>query len=93
MAAAGIGNAISDVAGVGSAQFVESVSHKLGVPQPKLNPQQFTLRSTIWAINIGRAIGVALGCLLGMIPLLFLPTSESRTKKHSDSSHNSSDSS
>jgi hypothetical protein len=29
----------------------------------------------------GRAIGVALGCLLGMLPLMFLPT---KKKKHSE---------
>ncbi|KAK4009172.1 transmembrane protein 65 [Daphnia magna] len=78
MAAAGIGNAISDVAGVGSAQFVESFSQKLGIPQPKLEPQQYAFPSTTWAINIGRAVGVAIGCLLGMVPLLFLPTSDSK---------------
>jgi len=88
MAAAGIGNAISDVAGVGSAQFVESFSQKLGIPQPDLEPRQYASRSTTWAINIGRAIGVAIGCLLGMVPLLFLPTSDS--KRHSkDSSFHS----
>lgn len=85
MAAAGIGNAISDVAGVGSAQFVESVSHKLGVPKPNLDPRQYAFRSTIWAINVGRAIGVAIGCLLGMIPLLFLPTAENKRQKKESS--------
>lgn len=81
MAAAGIGNAISDVAGVGSAQFVESLTQKLGVPQPNLEPRHYAFRSTTWAINMGRAIGVAIGCLLGMIPLLFLPTSEDKKLK------------
>lgn len=61
MAAAALGNAISDVAGVGSAQFVESLTRKLGVPQPRLDPRHFTIRSTTWAINIGRAIGVTIG--------------------------------
>lgn len=86
MAAAGIGNAISDVAGVGSAQFVESFSQKLGLPQPDLEPRQYAFPSTTWAINIGRAIGVAVGCLLGMVPLLFLPTSDSKRHKK-DASH------
>lgn len=87
MAAAGIGNAISDVAGVGSAQFVESVSHKLGIPQPNLDPRQYASRSTTWAINIGRGIGVAFGCLLGMIPLLFLPTADKRSSISSMKNH------
>lgn len=79
MAAAALGNAISDVAGVGSAQFVESLSRKLGLPQPKLDPRQYNAKSTTWAINIGRAIGVTIGCILGMVPLLFLPTSDSKS--------------
>ncbi|XP_046457239.1 transmembrane protein 65-like [Daphnia pulex] len=87
MAAAGIGNAISDVAGVGSAQFVESFSQKLGIPQPDLEPRQYAFRSTTWAINIGRAIGVAIGCVLGMVPLLFLPTSDSKRHSKDPSSH------
>jgi len=77
MAAAGLGNAISDVAGVGSAFYVESLVRKLGLPSPELNPTQFASRSVTWAINIGRAIGVALGCILGMIPLIWLPKKES----------------
>lgn len=80
MAAAALGNAISDVAGVGSAQFVETLSRKLGVPQPKLSAKQFAARSTTWTINIGRAVGVAVGCILGMVPLLFLPTNESKKR-------------
>lgn len=79
MAAAGLGNAISDVAGVGSAFYVESLVRKLGLPSPELNPTQLTSRSVSWAINIGRAIGVALGCILGMIPLIWLPTKESKS--------------
>ena len=76
MAAAALGNTISDVAGVGSAQFVETFAAKLGVPSPNLDQKQMTLSSVVWSINIGRAIGVTIGCLLGMIPLVFLPTVE-----------------
>ena len=78
MAAAALGNAISDVAGIGSAWYVESLAAKLGVPQPKLEPGQMNLNSTRWAINLGRAIGVAVGCILGMIPLLFIPNSDKK---------------
>jgi len=84
MAAAGLGNAISDVAGVGSAFYVESLVRRLGLPSPELNPAQFASRSVIWAINFGRAIGVALGCILGMIPLLWLPTKDSNASKDAE---------
>lgn len=80
MAAAALGNAVSDVAGVGSAQFVESFAAKLGVPSPNLSQRQRSLHSVVWSINIGRAIGVAIGCILGMVPLLFLPTAEKHGK-------------
>jgi hypothetical protein len=78
MAAAALGNAISDVAGIGSAWYIESLASKLGVPQPNLEPEQMTKASTRWAMNIGRAVGVAVGCILGMVPLLFLPTSDDK---------------
>lgn len=78
MAAAGLGNTISDVAGIGSAWYVESMTSKLGVPQPNLDPRQLALSSCRWAINIGRCFGVTIGCLLGMLPLLFLTVAEDK---------------
>ncbi|XP_071445659.1 uncharacterized protein [Hetaerina americana] len=74
LAAAALGNTISDVAGIGSAWYVESVAIKVGVRPPQLTPQQLEMKSSRWAANLGRAFGVTLGCLLGMIPLWFLPT-------------------
>jgi len=80
MAAAALGNAVSDVAGVGSASYVEMLTAKLGVPQPDLQPRQMELGATRWAVNLGRAFGVALGCIIGMVPLLFLPEESDRCK-------------
>ncbi|KAK6053991.1 hypothetical protein COOONC_08504 [Cooperia oncophora] len=40
MAAAGFGNLISDVAGVGLAHYVESVFHKVGIRHPVLTSEQ-----------------------------------------------------
>ncbi|KAG8237050.1 hypothetical protein J437_LFUL017184 [Ladona fulva] len=57
LTAAALGNTISDVAGIGSAWYVESIALK------------------------GRALGVTLGCLLGMVPLCFLPTPEKEPEK------------
>ena len=71
MAAAGIGNAISDACGIGSAYYVEELSKKLGFPEPILTPAQTNARRTTWAINIGRVVGVVAGCILGMVPLLW----------------------
>ncbi|GAB6025816.1 hypothetical protein CHUAL_011793 [Chamberlinius hualienensis] len=75
MAAAALGNLISDVAGVGSAWYVESLSSKVGIVPPILTPTQLAMPSTTWCIYLGKALGVTIGCLLGMFPLLFLPKS------------------
>ncbi|EKX52731.1 hypothetical protein GUITHDRAFT_150638 [Guillardia theta CCMP2712] len=71
MAAAAIGNLISDVAGVGMGSYVEKVARKIGFKEPNLSPEQMDLRSTQIASNAGAAFGVSLGCFLGMFPLLF----------------------
>lgn len=76
MAAAGLGNALSDVAGVGSAYYVERIADKVGVRAPKLSLVQLQMPRTRWATQIGRAIGVAIGCIIGMFPLLFIPHKE-----------------
>lgn len=72
MAAAGLGNTLSDIAGIGSAWYVENLASRVGVHMPELTPAQLEMSSTRWSINLGRAVGITLGCLLGMVPLLFL---------------------
>lgn len=82
MAAAGLGNALSDIAGIGSAWYVERIATKIGITTPKLSIVQSKMPRTRWSVHIGRAIGVAVGCLIGMFPLLFLPTKEVIEKKN-----------
>ena len=82
MAAAALGNTISDVFGVGSAWYVESVASKFGANPPNLTLEQLDLTSCRIASNGGRALGVAFGCVLGMFPLLFYKeTTEDTTKE------------
>ncbi|XP_041359831.1 transmembrane protein 65-like [Gigantopelta aegis] len=76
MAAAGLGNLISDVAGIGSASYVENIAARAGVRAPPLTPQQFTMKKTQRYSTLGKAVGVALGCFLGMFPLLFFHSKE-----------------
>lgn len=83
MAAAALGNLISDVAGIGSAWYVESLSSKVGIKAPVLTPEQLSMSSTTWSIYLGRALGVSIGCLLGMFPLLFLPSQGKGSKRDS----------
>ena len=77
IAAAGLGNLISDVAGVGLGGIIESWTAKLGLATARLTPRQAEMTVTIFARNWGCAIGVSIGCLLGMVPLLFMDTSKS----------------
>jgi len=86
MAAAGLGNALSDVAGVGSAFYVERVADKVGVKPPRLSLVQLQMGRTRWATQIGRAIGVAIGCIIGMFPLLFIPHKEDIAGGHESGS-------
>ncbi|XP_022699237.1 transmembrane protein 65-like isoform X2 [Varroa jacobsoni] len=72
MAAAGLGNAISDVAGIGSAWYVERIACRIGVQVPILTAEQLNMTSTRIVSNFGRAFGVFIGCLLGMCPLLLI---------------------
>lgn len=81
MAAAALGNAISDVAGIGSAWYVETLANKIGVTYPKLTPAQTDMLRTRLSVQIGRVIGILIGCFLGMSPLLFYSNETSKNSK------------
>ncbi|KAJ0392795.1 hypothetical protein P43SY_003725 [Pythium insidiosum] len=81
MAAAGIGNTISDIAGLGLGGVVEDFCARLGLPTPALTPAQMMLKETRMAKVAGSSIGVTIGCLLGMLPLLFLETRDEKEAK------------
>ncbi|KAK3861838.1 hypothetical protein Pcinc_032238 [Petrolisthes cinctipes] len=90
MAAAALGNTISDLAGIGSAWYVENIAVKIGIRAPELTQEQLGLMSCRWIANMGRGLGVVLGCLLGMFPLLFLPNhAEDKKTRPSESSSSS----
>ena len=71
MAAAALGNTLSDLFGIGSAWYVESFAARLGATPPELTRVQLHMTRSRVAANLGRALGVVLGCIIGMIPLLF----------------------
>jgi hypothetical protein len=86
LCAAAIGNLVSDVAGVGLGAYVEDFcATKLKLPSAELNNAQRQLRSVRFAGNFGTAIGLTIGCILGMFPLLFIdPEEVQRRKKESN---------
>ncbi|XP_029675298.1 uncharacterized protein LOC115242857 isoform X3 [Formica exsecta] len=69
MAAAALGNTVSDVIGIGSVHYVEIFAQKVGFKAPKLTLAQLNLPRTRIAANLGRVIGVTIGCLIGMTPI------------------------
>lgn len=80
MAAAALGNTFSDVMGIGSAYYVERLVNSIGYEPPRLTPVQLDMPVSRQFGNLGRVIGVTVGCLLGMFPLLFIKVEEE--KKH-----------
>ena len=82
MAAAALGNTLSDVFGVGSAWYVEYWATRLGATPPELTLEQLELSSSRIAANGGKALGVAFGCVLGMFPLLFYAYEEPETEEN-----------
>ncbi|XP_076232757.1 uncharacterized protein LOC143178143 isoform X2 [Calliopsis andreniformis] len=69
MTAAALGNTVSDIIGIGSVHYVELFVHKIGFQAPKLTSLELNLPKTKIAANLGRVIGVTIGCLIGMTPI------------------------
>jgi hypothetical protein len=73
LAAAGLGNLLSDVAGLGLADQIEARARASawGAAAPVLSPAD----AGRWGVRAARVAGsvggVSLGCLLGMVPLLW----------------------
>jgi len=76
LAAAGLGNLLSDVAGIGLGNTIEMTSHKLGLPKPNLTTVQERSGRVRWVRLAASIIGIAVGCILGMFPLLLMSTPE-----------------
>lgn len=72
MASAGLGNLFADVAGISFANSIEQYVRRLSwLKDPTLTPVQMNLRSVHVAKWIGAALGVMIGCTIGLTPLLF----------------------
>ena len=82
MCAAALGNIVSDVAGVGLGTVIEDICSRLGIPQPNLSQAQRQLRSVRFSGQLGCAVGITVGCVIGMFPLLFLDSGKGETAKN-----------
>lgn len=84
MAAAAIGNLISDLFGLGLADSVEALCRALGIPDPHLSLSQMKRSSVRWMQRLGRGVGVIIGCLIGMAPLLWFDSSHCHDNQNRD---------
>ncbi|CAO2602225.1 Transmembrane protein 65, partial [Lemmus lemmus] len=80
MAAAALGNLVSDLAGLGLAGYVEALASRLGLSIPDLTPKQVDMWQTRVSTHLGKAVGVTIGCILGMFPLFFFGGGEEDEK-------------
>ena len=76
LAAAGLGNLISDVAGLGLGGYIEASSEKLGIRKPILTRAQEASKTLVRTRALSNLLGISAGCILGMFPLLFIDVSQ-----------------
>lgn len=82
MCAAAIGNIISDIAGLMLGTAIEDFcANFLRLPTVDLSNAQRRLRSVRFASQLGCGIGLTIGCVIGMFPLLFLDSNKVQAKK------------
>jgi hypothetical protein len=81
MAAAAIGNTISDVFGVMAGGWVETQAARVGIAAPQLTRAQMGMPEVKRAEMWGNTFGVVLGCVIGMFPLLFLESDKASELK------------
>eukprot|EP00286_Rhodomonas_abbreviata_P021696 CAMPEP_0181299836 /NCGR_PEP_ID=MMETSP1101-20121128/6565_1 /TAXON_ID=46948 /ORGANISM="Rhodomonas abbreviata, Strain Caron Lab Isolate" /LENGTH=347 /DNA_ID=CAMNT_0023405025 /DNA_START=170 /DNA_END=1213 /DNA_ORIENTATION=- len=72
MGAAATGNLLSDIAGIFLGGQVQALSHRLGASEPDFTKEQRQLPVTRYCKMAGEALGITIGCWIGMAPLLFV---------------------
>mmetsp|Transcript_22237 Transcript_22237/g.39550 ORF Transcript_22237/g.39550 Transcript_22237/m.39550 type:complete len:786 (+) Transcript_22237:109-2466(+) len=76
MAAAAIGNTISDAAGIFSGGVVENWARQAGVEEPPMTSEQRIHPETKYYQYTGQLVGILTGCILGSCPLLWMDPNE-----------------
>lgn len=71
LTSAAFGQVISDVVGVTSSGAVEALVVRLGLPVPDLSLEQRQTPFIKFVVTCSAALGIVVGCLLGMTCLLF----------------------
>eukprot|EP00949_MAST-11_sp_MAST-11-sp1_P004479 g4479.t1 len=81
LACAGLGNLISDVAGIKAGGLIESFATKMGLPDPGFTKEQLSLGKVKRVMTFSTAFGIAIGCVLGMCPLLWMDPDDAQLRK------------
>ncbi|KAH8869017.1 Transmembrane protein 65 [Schistosoma japonicum] len=50
--------------------YVEKFIEKIGISVPPLTASQLACSSVRWSVATGRIVGITIGCLLGLLPLI-----------------------
>ena len=81
LTSAAFGQIVSDVSGTLSSGVVEALADSLGLPRAGLSDAQMQQRRVRVAGTAGAVVGVALGCMLGMVSLLFMDLEKAERMK------------
>jgi Transmembrane protein 65 len=81
LAAAAIGQVVSDASGVVFGSSLERIATKFGLPPTNLTSAQRALPIVARTTFAGSLLGIIAGCMLGLVNLLFIDTSRSSTLK------------
>lgn len=84
MAAAGLGNTVADVVGINISHSIEQKTKGSKFLASGLTAAQRRLPSTLRAKWLGCAVGMASGCLLGLVPLWFIDFDREHARQHAE---------
>lgn len=72
LASAAMGNVVSGICGMQVHGLIDKAVQKLSINTPVLSEEQMKEKSVFFAGHIGGTIGILIGLVCGMVPLLFL---------------------
>jgi hypothetical protein len=78
LAAAGLGNLVSDVVGIQAGDVIQRWATAAGLPEPGLTPGESKTGSARLVGVLASMVGISLGCVLGLSPLLVMEDEETR---------------
>jgi len=78
LAAAGMGQMVSDASGITLQGLIERFADRLGLPDPHLTLAQQQMDLIKYWMIVSRIFGIVFGCFLGMFPLIMMPERQPR---------------